>query len=64
MEFLDCFPSGLFTSRVSVLRLVMFYFNGMCQSISTGHRQTFNIYSSDISILVVRQLYMFTSSPS
>ena len=29
MELIDCCPSVMFNSRVSVLRLVMFAFNGM-----------------------------------
>ena len=29
MELIDCCPSGMFNSRVSVIRLVMFAFTGM-----------------------------------
>ena len=49
-EFLYCFPSRIFNSRVSVLWLVMFDFNGMCQSLATGYCQPLNTAASDISI--------------
>ena len=55
MEFLDYCPSGLFNSKVSVLRLFMFVFNGMRQSIATGNSKTFDNSASDISILAVCQ---------
>ena len=54
MELIDCFPSRLFNIMVSVLRLVMFAFNGMHQNLATGHLKPFDTYVSDISIFVVR----------
>ena len=63
MEFIDCCPSGLFSSRVSVLQLVIFAFNRMCQSLNTGHSQPFITSASDIFILAVCPSYMFNLSP-
>ena len=36
-ELIDYRPSGLFISRMSLLRLVMFAFSGICQSLATEH---------------------------
>ena len=63
MESLDCVTSGLFSCRMSVLRLVMFSLNGMHHSLSTGHLQPVNTSASDIFILAVCPSYIFTSSP-
>ena len=48
MEFIDCRPSRLFNNIFSLLRLVMFDFNGIRQSLATEHLQPCNRYASDI----------------
>ena len=62
--FIDCFPSGLFNIRVSVLGLVMLDFNDMRHIFTTGHRQPFNTAAYDILTLAVHPSYVFTSFPS
>ena len=59
LEFIDCFPSGLFIISVSVLRLVMLDFNCMHRIIATGHLQHFNTAPYDILFWIfVHHIYL------
>ena len=64
MEFLDCCTYGLFNIRVSVLRLLMFLFNGVHHNISTCYHKKFYTPASDVFILAVYPSYMFILCPS
>ena len=60
MEFLDFCQPGLFNSRISVLRLVVFSFNGSRQILDTGHRHNLNTSAYGVSILEVLPSYILT----
>ena len=62
LEFIDCLTYGVFSIRVSVLRLAMIDFNWMLHSLTTGHRNPLNNATSDF-YLGIFPSYMFTSSP-